>query len=84
MGHLENDLDYGLREVERMLGAIRDEFHRARSLHSPMNSPHEGYAVLKEEVDEMWDAIKQNNLGEARQEAVQVAAMALAFLMEVK
>ena len=43
----------------------------------PFNSSHEGFAVLKEEVDELWDAIKSNDLSAAQKEAIQVAAMAL-------
>jgi NTP pyrophosphatase (non-canonical NTP hydrolase) len=47
-------------------------------------SAHEGYAVLKEEVDELWDEVKKKQ-GQRSQacltkEAAQVAAMALRFL----
>lgn len=70
-----------VRQVSR---AFEDEYDRARLKFPPMHGPHEGYAVLLEEVDEMWDAIKSNDLKAAREEAVQVGAMALAFLVEVK
>jgi hypothetical protein len=62
------------------------------------NSSHEGFAVLKEEVDELWDEVKKNPKkdplatspedGEARRrakmraEAVQVAAMAIRFITD--
>lgn len=50
------------------------------------NSAHEGFAVLKEEVDELWDHVKINqkrrNLDEMKKEAKQVAAMALRFMRE--
>lgn len=64
--------------------AIAEEYVRARKKFSPMRGPHEGYAVILEELDEMWDAIKENNIPHARKECLQVAAMALAFLLEVK
>ena len=65
------------------LAAIRSEYQRARTIHSPMNSAHEGYAVILEELDELWDAVKSNDLDHAKAEAIQVAAMALAFILEV-
>jgi len=65
------------------LTSILDEYLRARKSHQPMHSSHEGYGVLLEEVDEMWDAIKKNDIAHAKQEAKQVAAMALAFILEV-
>lgn len=52
----------------------------------PFNSAHEGFAVLKEEVDELWDHVKVNqkrrDLTEMKKEAKQVAAMALRFMRE--
>ena len=73
-----NDIKFAMEVLE-----VATEYNRARRLHAPMHSVHEGYAVLKEEVDELWDEIKRNDLHAARKEAVQVAAMALAFIREV-
>ncbi len=51
------------------------------------NSAHEGYAVLLEEVDELkaevWKSPKKRDRDALRREAVQVAAMALRFLVDV-
>lgn len=49
----------------------------------PFHSAHEGFAVLKEEVDELWDEIKRNDPGRARAEALQVAAMALRLIHDI-
>lgn len=51
------------------------------------NSAHEGFAVLKEEVDELWDHVKTNqkrrDIDEMRKECIQVAAMAMRFALEI-
>jgi hypothetical protein len=48
----------------------------------PFACPHQAYAVLLEEVDELWDDIKANRKPESVQEAIQVAAMAIRFVAE--
>lgn len=52
-----------------------------------MNSAHEGYGVLLEEVDELWLHVKtkqkNRDLGAMRKEAIQVAAMAVRFAIEI-
>ena len=52
-----------------------------------MLSAHEGYAVIKEEFDELWDIVKQKqndrNYDELRKETIQLGAMVLAFLVEI-
>lgn len=63
--------------------AVYEEVKRAKSIHKQdFNSTHEGFAVLKEEVDEMWDDIKANKLNPSIQEAIQVAAMAIRYVAE--
>ncbi len=51
----------------------------------PFNSSHEGYAVILEEMDELWDEIKkkQPNKDQLKHEAVQAAAMLLRFIAEL-
>lgn len=65
------------------LSAIIRELERAESKFGPFHNTHEGYAVLLEEVDELWGAIKSNDKEHAKKEAVQVAAMALRFLLNL-
>lgn len=63
--------------------AVYREVMRAKEKYKQdFNSEHEGYAVLAEEVDEMWDEVKTNNRNLAVQEAIQVAAMAIRFVAE--
>lgn len=63
---------------------VIDELTTAMQNHGPMSSPHEGYAIIKEELDELWDDIKNNQPPEVLQaEAKQLAAMAVRFLIEL-
>jgi NTP pyrophosphatase (non-canonical NTP hydrolase) len=71
--------------MTRHLTEILAEVDRAGLLYPPYHSEHEGYAVLLEEVDELWDAIKVNHKDPSRrlmirEEAIQVAATAIRFL----
>lgn len=61
------------------------EAGRAVSIYPPFNSPHEGWAVIFEELDELWDHVRANTgrTEDAAQEAVQVAAMALRYIAEL-
>lgn len=72
---------------EDFLKAVSAEVDRARTLYPKFNSIHEGYAVLLEEVDELWDLIRASKLIVAdrhmRDEAIQVAAMAVRFVEDL-
>ncbi|MDR3586871.1 MAG: hypothetical protein P4L59_16390 [Desulfosporosinus sp.] len=62
---------------------VVEELDRANKMYGPFTSPHEGWAVLKEEMDELWDEIKNKkpDKDRMREEAVQVGAMAMKFIL---
>lgn len=62
---------------------IAQEVVKAQKKFAPFNSPHEGYAIILEELDEMWDALKKNEYTEAELEVRQVAAMAVRYLYDL-
>lgn len=70
---------------EKAIELVVSELNDAMKKFPLFNSSHEGYAVIKEEVDELWDEIKNNKhpMSEVNQkkEAIQVAAMGIKFLM---
>ena len=77
---LRPDLPY---EAQMGLKAIEAEYMRATRKYGPFASAHEGWAVIREELDELWDAIKANaETQELRKEAIQIGAMALRFLTD--
>lgn len=61
---------------------ILDELSHAYTKHGELPwGRHEFYAILKEEVDELWDAIKDDEpLERVHAEAIQVAAMVVRFI----
>lgn len=65
---------------------VAAELHRANEKHGALfASPHEGYSVILEELDELWEHVKDNTsrTDEARAEAIQVAAMALKYALMI-
>ena len=62
---------------------VEEEFDHAVYSFPPFSSMHEAYAVLLEEVDELWDEVKASNFKLARREAIQVAAMAMRFVKDL-
>lgn len=71
---------------EEALQAVGNEVTRAKDLHpGNFHNLHEGYAVLKEEMDELWDEIKKKRPDklEIKTEAIQVAAMAIRIITEL-
>ena len=59
---------------------VNVELESARGKHAPINSAHEGYAIILEEVDEFWEQVRLKrrfrDSTEMLSELVQVAAMA--------
>lgn len=66
---------------------VEKELKEARQKYNTFHSNHEGYAVIKEEVDELWDFIKQSKLTYAddrmRKECIQISAMAIRFIEDL-
>ncbi len=68
-----------------VMESVRQEVLKAQAQHASMHSSHEGYAVILEELDELWDEVKANRGVEeaGMKEAVQVAAMACRYILDL-
>jgi NTP pyrophosphatase (non-canonical NTP hydrolase) len=100
MTMMMDDIDYGMKIADQlktkreelpssmvpMLWDVAAELDSA-SKWPGFNSAHEGYGVLAEEFDELWEHVKVNqkrrDLTAMRAEAIQVAAMALKFVQMI-
>lgn len=68
-----------------VLAEVGQELERAKTkFPAHLNSHHEGYSILAEEVDELWDDVKSDNHDHSFVEAVQVAAMAVRYVAELR
>lgn len=68
---------------DQVVGEVRDAMNK----HGAMSSAHEAYAVILEEVDELWDEVKkkrsQRSNVKMRDELRQIAAMAIRTIVDL-
>lgn len=75
------------KSLEWLLLEIRKELVFAQNKFPPYTSAHEGYAVIFEELDELWDEVKTKPYSGRNErmtrEAIQVATTAIRFVLDV-
>ena len=73
--------------INEIITSVRLELDKATIKFPPFHSTHEGYAVILEELDEMWEEVKLSNpfspTHKLYKEAIQVAAMAIRFIHDM-
>jgi hypothetical protein len=74
-------------KLEAYFELVKQELIKAETKNGPFHSAHEGWAVLYEEVDELWEEVrkkKKNRVSaEMAAECVQIAASAIRFALDV-
>ncbi len=82
---LERPPQHGMEATLTAASLAFKEFVRTRNIHRPYNSAHEGWAVIHEEVDELWDEVRKrvHDSAAMQEEAIQVAATAMRFIADV-
>lgn len=85
-GHHEPPEAEGAR-LDGVLEEIGEEVQRAESLHAPLNSHHEAYAVILEELDEYWEQVRlkreDRDPAAMRKELIQTGAMCVRAILNV-
>ena len=75
------------KKLKKILEMVEAEFRRASAKNEAFHSCHEGYSILAEEVDELWDEVKKKTkLRSTRlmqNECKQIAAMAVRYMHDL-
>jgi hypothetical protein len=78
--------DFKLQYYRMLLSEVDDEIEKAINNFPAFHSLHEGYAVLLEEVDELWQYVKCKQgtrpSNSVRKECIQIAAMACRIIID--
>jgi len=86
-GGLESGNRNPMMNLQNAANEIYHEYLLASKTFASFNSAHEGWAVIREEVDELWDEIKKKkakrSIAAMREEAKQIGAMALRFMLDI-
>ena len=71
-------------DINHIIQDIASEYKRANTLYPAFHSNHEAYAVILEELDEVWDEIKKSKEvtgnEKIKAELIQVAAMCVKYI----
>ena len=84
MSIIRTDICTALR-LEGVAAEVQAEVLRAQAKHAPYNSPHEGWSVIFEELEELREHVRADTGrgAEARKEAIQIAATAIRYVLSV-
>ncbi len=77
-----SDMDLKLIRIKAEMVA---ELHRAMDEHGSFPSGFHGHGVILEELEELWEAVKDENatLEDMRKEAIQIGSSAMRFILDL-
>ena len=71
--------------ITDVLNAVQFELARATAKFPPMRSAHEASAIIREEYEEFWEAVKEDDAPYTKfRELVQIAAMCVRAVRDIK
>lgn len=84
---LNEIIDFRITNIGKAIRLIIPEYNQAILKNPPFSSAHEGWAILQQAVDELWDETKRNKAERSpegmRKEAIIVVATAMRFLIDL-
>lgn len=79
--------DFRVTNIGKSIKTIITEYNRTIIKNAPFHSTYEGWALIKQKVDNLWDEIKKEETGGSREamlkEAAQIGAMAMRFIIDL-
>jgi len=79
--------DFRVSNIGKSIKAIIAEYNHTIIKHAPFNSTYEGWALIRQKVDVLWEEIKKDETENSRtvmlKEAAQIGAMAMRFIIDI-
>lgn len=79
---------HAITDANQFAKLVLEEFYKATGKHGAFNNLHEAYAVILEEVDELWDETKKKpqvrDYENIKLELIQIAAMCMRAAVDLK
>lgn len=86
--YAQNEIeDFRFTKVGKTIKAIIAEYNRAINRNGPFNSTYEGWAILIQKMEELWEEIKKVEAGNSGEKlhkyAAQIGALAMRFMVDL-
>lgn len=79
--------DFRVSSIGKSIKAIIVEYNHTIIKHAPFNSTYEGWALIRQKVDALWEEVKKDETENSRammlKEAAQIGAMAMRFIIDI-
>jgi hypothetical protein len=79
--------DFRVTNIGKSIKSIIAEYNHTIIKHAPIHSTYEGWALIKQKVDQLWEEIKKEEATGSKEvmlkEAAQIGAMAMRFIIDL-
>jgi len=79
--------DFRVSNIGKSIKAIITEYNHTIIKQPPFSSTYEGWAMIRQQVDELWEQVKKDETENVKaimcKEAAQIGAMAMRFMIDL-